>query len=157
MWRGVSEGLCGAARPGHFDGVATVVAKLLNQVRPNAAFFGEKDWQQLAVIRQMVVDLDMAVEVVGVPVLREVDGLALSSRNVYLSGDERMKAAGLYRVLQAVARGEIPLSDASKALLAAGFAKVDYVEERGGRLLGAAFMGKTRLIDNVALEPGDDE
>ena len=170
---GVSEGLDGASRPGHFDGVATVVAKLFNQVSPDIAYFGEKDFQQLAVIRRMVADLDMAVEIVGVPTQREDDGLALSSRNVYLLPDERERAVALPRVLgvaaRAIGRGDDPavtLADARATLGTAGFV-VDYVEladaetlapnpdaGRPRRLLAAARMGTTRLIDNIAIEQG---
>jgi pantoate--beta-alanine ligase len=168
---GVSAGFDGAARPGHFDGVATVVAKLLNQVRPHAAYFGEKDYQQLAVVRRMAADLDLGVEIVGVPTQREDDGLALSSRNVYLDDDERARAVALPRALgiaaRAIARGGDvggALDDARTTLIAAGFA-VDYVAladaetldadpapDRPRRLLAAARMGQTRLIDNIAVE-----
>jgi pantoate--beta-alanine ligase len=152
---GVSDGLDGAARPGHFDGVATVVTKLFNQTRADIAYFGEKDFQQLAVIRRFVVDLDMAIEIVGVPTQRDDDGLALSSRNIYLDEEQRAKAIALPRALGVAARG---------ALVAAGF-EVDYVAladaetlaespaaDRPRRLLAAARMGTTRLIDNVAVE-----
>ncbi len=166
---GVSDGLDGASRPGHFDGVATVVAKLFGQVVPDVAYFGEKDFQQLAVIRRMVADLDMGVEIVGVPTQRDDDGLALSSRNIYLDDDQRRQAVALPRALgiaaRAIGRGEDPsavLNDAIVALNAAGFA-VDYVElvdtetlgpassDRPRRLLAAARMGATRLIDNIAV------
>ncbi|WP_267351287.1 pantoate--beta-alanine ligase [Sphingomonas sp. GM_Shp_2] len=170
---GVSEGFDGAARPGHFDGVATVVTKLFNQVRPDAAYFGEKDFQQIAVIRRMVADLDMGIEIAGVPTQREDDGLALSSRNIYLDADERAKAVALPRALgvaaRAIARGEdvvAVLDDARTALAAAGF-EVDYVAladaetlavepaaDRPRRLLAAARMGSTRLIDNVPVDQG---
>lgn len=170
---GVSEGLDGAARPGHFDGVATVVAKLFNQVRPDVAYFGEKDFQQLAVIRRLVADLDMDVEIVGVPTQREDDGLALSSRNVYLLPEERERAVALPRALgvaaRAIGRGDdagAALADARAMLEGAGFA-VDYVAladaetlaldpaaDRPRRLLAAARLGTTRLIDNVAIEQG---
>ena len=162
---GVSEGLDGAARPGHFDGVATVVAKLFNQVRPDAAFFGEKDFQQLAVIRRMVMDLDIGLEIVGVPTVREADGLALSSRNIYLSADERARAVALPRALaeakRAIEAGEAGAIDAAKTSLAAAGFVTDYVslvdaatlgEPQAGksrRLLAAARLGTTRLIDNL--------
>lgn len=167
---GVSEGLDGAARPGHFDGVATVVAKLFNQVRPDAAYFGEKDFQQVAVVRRMVADLDFGIEIVGVPTQRDDDGLALSSRNVYLDEGERQKAVALPRALglaaQALGRGEDAepvVAQAQAALAAAGF-EVDYVSlvdaetlgapvpGRARRLLAAARMGQTRLIDNVPVD-----
>ncbi|WP_107930837.1 pantoate--beta-alanine ligase [Sphingomonas aerolata] len=173
---GVSEGFDGAARPGHFDGVATVVAKLFNQVGADAAYFGEKDFQQLAVIRRMVTDLDFAIEIVGVPTQRDDDGLAMSSRNIYLDDDQRRQAVALPRALgvaaRAIARGEdvaAVLDDARTALVGAGFA-IDYValadaetlveqteaEQPGAgrprRLLAAARMGTTRLIDNIAVD-----
>ena len=168
---GVSDGLDGAARPGHFDGVATVVTKLFNQTRADIAYFGEKDFQQLAVIRRFVVDLDMAIEIVGVPTQRDDDGLALSSRNIYLDEEQRAKAIALPRALgvaaRGIARGDDPegaLAEARGALVAAGF-EVDYVAladaetlaespaaDRPRRLLAAARMGTTRLIDNVAVE-----
>lgn len=170
---GVGEGLDDAARPGHFDGVATVVARLFDQVRPEIALFGEKDYQQLAVIRQMVADLSLPVEIVGVPTQRDADGLALSSRNAYLSDEERAAARALPRALgeaaQAIADGA-PVAEAlDKArarLEGAGFDPIDYVElrdagtlapmaalDRPARLLAAARMGKTRLIDNLPVEP----
>ncbi|HEX8381771.1 MAG TPA: pantoate--beta-alanine ligase [Sphingomonas sp.] len=167
---GLTTRLDGAARPGHFDGVATVVAKLFAQVRPDCACFGEKDFQQLAVVRRMAADLDLAVQVVAVPTMREADGLALSSRNVYLSPDERVRAPALPRALEAAARAiaagdpvEAVLGRAGAALAAAGFV-VDYVAlvdagtlgdpvpGRPRRLLAAARMGATRLIDNMAVE-----
>ena len=172
---GLPDGLCGAARPGHFDGVATVVAKLFNQVRPDIAIFGEKDWQQLAIIRRMATDLDMGVDVVGFPTQREDDGLARSSRNAYLTPDERAAAIALPRALGNAARsieqgGSIKeaLSAVEAALLKAGFSPADYVElvdaetlqpletlDRPGRLLAAARLGKARLIDNLAVTPAN--
>jgi pantoate--beta-alanine ligase len=159
MVLGVSEGLCGATRPGHFDGVATVVAKLFGQVRPDVALFGEKDWQQLQVVRRMTADLDMAVEIIGVPTEREADGLAMSSRNIYLTPDQRSAAVALPIALTdaaaAIAGGadeEAALAAASITLREAGFA-IDYIERRDDRLLAAARIGTTRLIDNVPITP----
>jgi pantoate--beta-alanine ligase len=166
-----SQGLCGASRPGHFRGVATVVAKLFNLTLPHVALFGEKDFQQLAVIRAMVRDLSLGVEVVGMPIVREADGLALSSRNAYLSKEERERALSLSRSLlearDAAARGERDaerLRARARARLAEAGVRVDYVEvvhpetlapvaraEAGSVMLVAAFVGKTRLIDNVRL------
>jgi len=166
---GVARCWEGEIRPGHFDGVATVVAKLLLSVRPAAALFGEKDFQQLAVIRRMAADLSMPVEIVGVPTVREDDGLALSSRNAYLTADERERAAALHRALE-YARGAIlegtdvhlALDTGRKALVEAGFSRIDYfalvdaaslepLEAPAGamRLIGAAVIGTTRLIDNL--------
>ena len=168
---GVSERWEGEARPGHFDGVATVVARLLMSVQPDIALFGEKDFQQLAVIRRMASDLAVPVEIVGVPTVREPDGLALSSRNAYLSADERARAVALPRALQ-VARKAIldgaavssALREAKQALLAAGFLRIDYVvlvdaatlepvdrAQADARLIAAAVIGTTRLIDNLAI------
>ena len=165
---GLTDGLCGPLRPGHFSGVATVVTKLLNQVRPDIALFGEKDFQQLQVIRRVVADLDMAPEIRGVPTIREADGLALSSRNRYLTPEERSRAPLLHAVLADIAaraRGGEPVAAAvaegRASLEAAGFA-VQYlsvcdaaslapVERVTGpaRVLVAALLGRTRLIDNV--------
>lgn len=169
----LGDGLDGSARPGHFDGVATVVARLFDQVRPDLALFGEKDYQQLAVIRQMVRDRGLAVEIVGVPTQRDADGLALSSRNAYLSEEERQAARALPRALgeaaAAIRRGSDvadALAAAKERLTKAGFDPVDYVAlcdaetlapvisiERPARLLAAARIGRTRLIDNLAVEP----
>lgn len=171
--KGVSEGLCGAARPGHFDGVATVVAKLFNQVMPHAAFFGEKDYQQLTVIRRMATDLNFDVEVIGVETVREDDGLALSSRNVYLLEDERRRAIALSQALreagEAIEGGaDIPsaIGRARARIAQAGFSEPDYIELRDAatlapvttlkkpaRLLAAARIGSTRLIDNWPVHP----
>jgi pantoate--beta-alanine ligase len=167
---GVSAAFDGAARPGHFDGVATVVTKLFNQVAPDTAYFGEKDFQQLGVIRRLVTDLDLAVEIVGVPTQRDDDGLALSSRNIYLDEEQRGRAVALPRALgvaaRAIGRGEPVaevLAEARRSLEAAGF-EVDYADladaetltpdpapGRPRRLLAAARMGTTRLIDNMAI------
>lgn len=179
VW-GVSDGLDGAARPGHFDGVATVVSKLFGQVRPDIALFGEKDYQQLAVIRRFTADLNLGVEIVGVPTARAPDGLALSSRNAYLTHAERAAALALPRALEEAARaiaagGAVApaLAVAETLLLDAGFVSVDYVslcdaatlepvESLTGpcRLLAAARIGidrpnnfTTRLIDNLAVNP----
>ena len=167
----VSKGLCGDRRPGHFRGVATVVAKLFGLSRPHVALFGEKDWQQLQVLRRMVVDLDMGIEVVGMPIVRETDGLAMSSRNAHLSAEERVRAVAISRALEEARRraaaGDRDPRDLAagitRAVLAAGM-KVDYAElvhpdtlrpvlraEPGTRALVAVFLGRTRLIDNVAL------
>ena len=168
--QGAALGLETDFRPHFFGGVTTVVAKLFNQVTPDVALFGEKDFQQLAVIRQMVRDLDMNLEIAGVPTVREDDGLALSSRNAYLSAAERSVAPMLHRAIAAVSSQMSQGADAAasaeaarRAILDAGFGKVDYVEARDavtlgpyaagrpGRVLAAAWLGKTRLIDNVAI------
>jgi pantoate--beta-alanine ligase len=168
----LSQGWCGASRPGHFKGVATVVLKLLNQVRPDTAVFGEKDYQQLAVIRQMTADLDVPVEIVGRPIVREPDGLAMSSRNTYLSPEERAAALCLYRSL--VAARELVLSGAKsresileavrQIIRSTPHTQIDYlglvhpatlkeVDAIPGeaRLLLAVWVGKTRLLDNTLL------
>lgn len=170
---GPSEGLCGAFRPDHFRGVASVVTKLFMRVQPDIAFFGEKDYQQLQVIRRMVQDLDYPIRIEGVPIVRETDGLALSSRNAYLSREERAIAPILYKTLASVAEmvrsGEI-IGEAEKwgaaQLLAGGFRSVDYLDVRNAsslkrteifdaavaaRVLVAAHLGRTRLIDNLTL------
>lgn len=175
---GVSANFCGASRPGHFDGVATVVCKLFNQVQPDLACFGEKDWQQLAVIRAMARDLDLTAphveRIIGVPTVREADGLAMSSRNRYLSAPDRAAAAALPREMRkAIARIENgqdvtrTLAAMEDALLGAGFASIDYaalsdaqslavltaLADAPARLLVAARIGGTRLIDNMAVGP----
>ncbi len=167
----VSQGLCGASRPGHFRGVATVVLKLFNLTRPHAALFGEKDWQQLAVIRAMTADLACGVEIVGMPIVREPDGLARSSRNAYLAPEQRPTALSLSRALReageaaaAGRRGAAALRAAARVRLEAAGARVDYVEivhpltlqplaeaAPGSVMLLAAFVGTTRLIDNQVL------
>ena len=168
---GVTQGLEGAARPGHFDGVATVVSKLLNQCMPDTAIFGEKDYQQLQIIKRFVRDLDMDVEIIGGELIREDDGLAMSSRNVYLNEGERA-IAGQFNVIlrdlvQAVEAGA-PLREAeaqaTRFLLEAGFKAVDYVSirdaeslqelteiTRPARVLAVARIGKVRLLDNMAI------
>ena len=168
---GVSERWDGVARPGHFSGVATVVAKLLQQVRPDLALFGEKDYQQLAVIRRLAADLDMGIEIVGVPTQRDDDGVALSSRNAYLSPDERIAARALPRALgdakAVIERGgdvAAALAAAMSRLDEAGFDPIDYVAlvdaatlepidtlDGPARLLAAAKLGRTRLLDNLAV------
>ena len=174
---GVSADFCGAARPGHFDGVATVVCKLFHQVLPDVALFGEKDWQQLAVIRRMARDLDLtrpfADDIIGVPTVREPDGLAMSSRNRYLSQQLRGAAAALPNAMQlAIAEmeagmdAEQSLRTLERVLRESGFDSVDYaaladadslerldrVGARPARLLVAARIGGTRLIDNMAVK-----
>ncbi|WP_296259556.1 MULTISPECIES: pantoate--beta-alanine ligase [unclassified Pseudomonas] len=167
----VSEGLCGGSRPGHFDGVSTVVSKLFNMVQPDIAVFGQKDFQQLAVVSALVRDLNMPIQIIGEPTARAADGLALSSRNGYLTDAERTTAPALYRVIrqigEALSHGahnhEQLLADGRQQLEAAGF-RPDYLEIRQAItlrpatagdedlvVLGAAFLGKTRLIDNLHL------
>ena len=166
---GVSEGLCGASRPGHFDGVSTVVTKLLNMVQPDIAVFGEKDFQQLAVIRKMAHDLCLPVQIMGAPIVRAADGLALSSRNGYLSEAERRTAPRLHQTLKYVEQQLLAgrrdfaslLDEATRQLVDAGF-RLDYLELRDAAslqpasartsdiaILAAAFLGTTRLIDNL--------
>ncbi len=172
---GVSHGLCGGDRPGHFDGVATVVLKLLIQASPDAAIFGEKDYQQLQVIRRMARDLDLQVKIIGGAIVRAADGLALSSRNAYLNDAQRAIAPRLQLVLQEAVlslRADRPVerveAEAKAAILQSGFERIDYFEVRGAddlaplgpgpitrpvRVLAAAWLGRTRLIDNVATQP----
>jgi pantoate--beta-alanine ligase len=165
--KGLTDCLCGAARPGHFSGMATVVTKLLLQCLPDVAMFGEKDYQQLLVVKRLVRDLDIPVEIVGCPTVREADGLAMSSRNARLSPDARAKAPMLHRAMVELARkvaagaDPAPLLAAMRASLSAsGFAPVDYLELRHpetlapargqpARVFAAAWLGDVRLIDNV--------
>jgi pantoate--beta-alanine ligase len=170
----IGDYLCGASRPGHFRGVATVVLKLFNIVNPHQAYFGEKDAQQLALIRRMAADLNMPVRIIGVPTVRESDGLALSSRNQYLNAEERQAAPLLYRALREAERrvreGETKASvireTASEVLRESPLVKVDYVEvvdpqemqpiaviTAPVRIAAAVWLGSTRLIDNVLAEP----
>lgn len=163
--------LCGVSRPHFFGGVATVVCKLLNQARPDYAIFGEKDFQQLLIIRRMVADLDMGVSILGAPIVRDTDGLALSSRNAYLTPDERRIAPALHRAILAAARAieagaaiDDAIGTARASLTDAGFDRIDYLDVRDSqtlesvvtpvsgqplRILAAAVLGQTRLIDNV--------
>ena len=166
---GITDSLCGASRPGHFTGVATIVTKLLMRVMPDIAVFGEKDYQQLCVIKQLVRDLDIPVRIIGSPTVREPDGLAMSSRNTYLTQEERAIAPGLYTVLKEVAAtirlDETAAEQGKTALLNLGFKEVEYLElcdaetlvpnpseDRPARLLAAVKLGNVRLIDNVSVE-----
>lgn len=173
MVGGLSEGLDTLTRPNYFEGIATVCAKLFNQTRPDFAYFGEKDYQQLMIIKRLSRDLDFTHDVVGVPTVREEDGLALSSRNAYLSPEERIKAGRLPKIMQAAADaiaagGEIAtIAEEAKAKLrSSGFHRTDYFEVRSAdtleqmdklagqaRLFAATYMGETRLIDNIAVSP----
>ncbi|MCL7463751.1 pantoate--beta-alanine ligase [Phaeovulum sp. NW3] len=168
---GVSEPLEGAFRPGHFDGVATVVSKLFGMTQAGRAFFGEKDWQQLQVVRRLVADLNIPVRIIGCPTIREADGLAMSSRNVRLSAAERALAPQLHAQMQAAAEAiragtqiEQALEAARVALAGAGFGQEEYLELRSveglrpltslsepARLLAAVWLGDVRLIDNIAV------
>ena len=171
----LSKPLCGTARPGHFRGVATVVTKLFHLTRPHLAIFGQKDYQQLALIRQMSCDLDFGVEILGMPIVREADGLAMSSRNAYLSPEERAEAICLYQALQAAHKlfvagerdGQTLLSAAREVIERASRARIDYLDLRDAKTLQpvgvladpavmamAVFFGKTRLLDNTVLDPG---
>lgn len=167
--RGLTDCLCGAARPGHFDGVAQVVTKLLNQAQADVAIFGQKDWQQLAVVRRLARDLDIATRIVGAETVRESDGLAMSSRNRYLSPAERTIAGRLPQIMAETARSVAGGADPGRAgergtaaLEKAGFRSVDYLECRdgetlelstapGARLFAAAHLGRARLIDNIPI------
>jgi pantoate--beta-alanine ligase len=168
---GLPDLLCGRVRPGHFDGVATVVAKLLSAAQADVAVFGEKDWQQLAIIRRMAADLDIGTQIHGCAIVRDEDGLALSSRNAYLSADERQRALALPQTLAATRDalvGGMPVAAAlaagERSIKSAGFARLDYLElvdgetlhslgapAPGARLMVAGVIGTTRLIDNIAL------
>lgn len=168
---GLTDVLCGAHRPGHFDGVATVVTKLLLQTSADQAFFGEKDWQQVQVVRRLVADLNISCEIVGCPTIREIDGLAMSSRNLLLSDKARGRAAALHEALEEMAEGlraGQATSDlrpkAEARLAAAGFTKVEYLDlranedlsllerpDRPARLLAAAWLAGVRLIDNIGV------
>ena len=168
---GLTDVLCGPLRPGHFNGVATVVTKLLLQAQPDIALFGEKDFQQLAVIRRFTADLNIPVDIIGVPTVRESDGLAMSSRNAYLTTEERAQAPALHRAISEaatqIANGISPASAAEGAkakILSAGFRSIDYVEarqaetlallkqnEKPARVFAAAYLGRARLIDNVEI------
>ena len=174
---GLTETLCGASRPGHFRGVCTVVSKLFNIIQPHVAIFGNKDFQQLAVIRRMTADLNLPVDIVGMPIFRETDGLAMSSRNVYLTAEQRRQAlvlsAGLAEARQLVAAGEsasaVILADLSQRISAQPEARIDYLKichqyslaeqeqvDGDSVLLMAVYFGSTRLIDNGFLVPSDD-
>lgn len=171
--KGLDDNFCGAKRPGHFDGVMLIVSKLFNQTGANIAFFGEKDYQQLAIIRQMVLDLDFNIKIIGVPTVRDAAGLALSSRNSYLSKEELHNASALPRILQeaatAIQKGkdiQSTLLGATNKIMISGFKSVDYInlidakslkilEKWNGqeaRLIAAAFIGTTRLIDNILIK-----
>lgn len=169
--KGVSEPLEGAFRPGHFDGVATVVTKLFGMTQAGRAFFGEKDWQQLQVVQRLVLDLNIPIRIIGCPTIREEDGLAMSSRNVRLNPQERALAPALHRIMQDAAAAlragnamESELEKARAAILAAGFKSIEYLElrsvdglkpvasfEDGARMLFAGWLGDVRLIDNIAV------
>ncbi len=166
------EVLCGAHRPGHFDGVATVVTKLLLMTGADQGFFGEKDWQQLQIIRRLVADLNIPSQITGCPTLREADGLAMSSRNLRLSQSDRLAAPALYKAMEQAAAAihngtadQTALAAAEAAILRAGFSRVEYLERRGAedllpidpatprpsRLFAAAWLGEVRLIDNIPI------
>lgn len=170
---GLTDCLCGASRPGHFDGVSQIVTKLLNQAQTDIAIFGEKDWQQIAVVRQLARDLDIPTDIIGAPTIREPDGLAMSSRNRYLGTEERAIASHLPRIMDRTATRiadghniKQAVTDAIHDLLDAGFRSIDYLEPRTAdrldlverfdpaipsRLFIAAHLGHARLIDNIAI------
>ncbi len=163
----LSAGLCGASRPGHFAGVCTVVSKLFNTIEPDAAIFGEKDWQQLAIIRRMVRDLDIPVKIIGHPTVRDPDGLAVSSRNQHLTAGERRLAPGIRAAMLAAASRKSPsaiVREARRRIATIPGARIDYVElvdahslspiprlDRPATLAAAVFLGRTRLIDNLQI------
>lgn len=170
---GLDDNFCGSKRPGHFDGVILIVSKLFNQTGADLAFFGEKDYQQLAIIRQMASDLDFDIDIIGVPTVRNADGLALSSRNSYLSEDELRSALALPQSMQEAAKAiqngtdvQSALTNAADTMLKSGFQSIDYInlidaqslkilenwDGEEARLLAAAFIGTTRLIDNLAVK-----
>lgn len=165
----LSTGLCGESRPGHFRGVCTVVAKLFLIVQPDIAVFGEKDWQQLAIIRRMVRDLDFPVKIVGHPTIREEDGLAVSSRNIYLTPEERADAPGIRAAMLAAAKKKTPaavIREAQRRIERIPGARIDYVRlvdsstleplrrlDRDATLAAAVFLGRARLIDNLQIPP----
>lgn len=171
--KGLDDNFCGSKRPGHFDGVILIVSKLFNQTGADLAFFGEKDYQQLAIIRQMASDLDFDIDIIGVPTVRNADGLALSSRNSYLSEDELRSALALPQSMQEAAKAiqngtdvQSALTNAADKMLKSGFQSIDYInlidaqslkilenwDGEEARLLAAAFIGTTRLIDNLAVK-----
>ena len=176
---GLTDCLCGESRSTHFDGVAQVVTKLLNQARADVAIFGEKDWQQLVVIRRLVRDLDIPTEILGAPILREADGLAMSSRNRYLDDGQRVIAGQLNKIISAaagrIATGSpvaVEMAAAETEMKAIGFRQVDYVEcrdagnltpvegfniTRPARVFAAVWLGNARLIDNVPVGPPAEE
>jgi len=144
----LADCLCGLARPGHFDGVVTVVNALFDQVKPTSAIFGEKDFQQLLIIKSMVQERNIAVEIVSAPIIREESGLAMSSRNQYLSDSEKILSANIYKELIAIKNSSTSIDSARNRLIELGF-KIDYLEKRWGRVFFAGKIGSTRLIDNL--------
>jgi len=144
----LADCLCGLARPGHFDGVVTVVNALFEQIKPTSAIFGEKDFQQLLIIKSMVQERNLPVEIISAPIIREESGLAMSSRNQYLSASEKILAANIYKELMAIKTANTSINSAHKRLTELGF-KIDYLEKRWGRVFFAGKIGTTRLIDNL--------